>query len=80
MYTRTCRSTFSCQVREELERLLDDDLDMAAMHLSEKLAYQAAGHSSRRDIEDEASASDEERYRMPITQQKKRKKKLASSV
>ena len=63
MYTRTCRSTFSCQVREELERLLDDDLDMAAMHLSEKLAYQAAGHSSRRDIEDEASASDEERYR-----------------
>ncbi|KAG2610456.1 hypothetical protein PVAP13_4KG208900, partial [Panicum virgatum] len=49
------------KVREELERLLDDDLDMAAMHLSEKLAYQAAGHSSRRDIEDEASASDEER-------------------
>ncbi|CAO2211686.1 unnamed protein product [Urochloa humidicola] len=35
------------KVRDELENLLDDDADMAAMHLSEKLAYQAAGQSSR---------------------------------
>ncbi|KAJ1269432.1 hypothetical protein BS78_07G211500 [Paspalum vaginatum] len=37
------------KVRDELEHLLDDDADMAAMHLSEKAAFQAAGgdYSSR---------------------------------
>ncbi|XP_062225659.1 putative magnesium transporter MRS2-D [Phragmites australis] len=49
------------KVRDELEHLLDDDMDMVAMHLSEKLAYQAAGHSSRFDIEKEPSDFDEER-------------------
>jgi magnesium transporter len=45
--------------------LLDDDVDMAAMHLSDKLAYQAAadGRSSRFDTnDDEPSEFDEERY------------------
>ncbi|KAJ3675175.1 hypothetical protein LUZ60_004217 [Juncus effusus] len=38
------------KVRDELEHLLDDDMDMAAMHLSEKLAYQVSiGQSSRFD-------------------------------
>ncbi|TVU14479.1 hypothetical protein EJB05_37950, partial [Eragrostis curvula] len=41
------------KVRDELEHLLDDDMDMAAMHLTEKLAYQAAGRSSRLDTESE---------------------------
>ncbi|KAL6885920.1 hypothetical protein ACP4OV_010181 [Aristida adscensionis] len=47
------------KVRDELEHLLDDDMDMAAMHLSEKLAYQAGGHSSK--FEDEPSNLEEER-------------------
>lgn len=55
------------QVRDELEHLLDDDMDMAAMHLSEKLAYQAADvHSSRFDVDNEPSEFDEERYRKLI--------------
>ncbi|OEL37503.1 putative magnesium transporter MRS2-D [Dichanthelium oligosanthes] len=49
------------KVRDELEHLLDDDTDMAAMHLSEKLAYQAAGQSSRFDIGKEPDKFDEER-------------------
>ncbi|OEL32415.1 putative magnesium transporter MRS2-D, partial [Dichanthelium oligosanthes] len=48
------------KVREELEHLLDDDMDMAAMHLSEKLAYRsAAAQSSRFGTEKEASESDD---------------------
>ncbi|CAL5016979.1 unnamed protein product [Urochloa decumbens] len=46
------------KVRDELEHLLDDDVDMAAMHLSEKLAYQATtadGRSSRLDADNEPS-------------------------
>ncbi|KAF8758158.1 hypothetical protein HU200_010676 [Digitaria exilis] len=50
------------KVRDELEHLLDDDADMAAMHLSEKLAFQAAaGQSSRFDIEEEPGEFDQER-------------------
>ncbi|GJN27611.1 hypothetical protein PR202_gb15649 [Eleusine coracana subsp. coracana] len=52
------------EVRDELEHLLDDDMDMAAMHLTEKLAYKAAGHSSRFDAQDETSEFYEERYEM----------------
>ncbi|RLN04663.1 hypothetical protein C2845_PM13G24300 [Panicum miliaceum] len=48
------------KVRDELEHLLDDDTDMAAMHLSEKLAYQAAGQSSRFDTGKEPAESDQE--------------------
>ncbi|KAL6652904.1 hypothetical protein ACP70R_011829 [Stipagrostis hirtigluma subsp. patula] len=48
------------KVRDELEHLLDDDMDMAAMHLSEKLFYQTAGHSSRFDVEKQPSEFDEE--------------------
>ncbi|TKW04410.1 hypothetical protein SEVIR_7G107500v4 [Setaria viridis] len=50
------------KVRDELEHLLDDDIDMAAMHLSEKLAYQAAdSQSSRFAADNEPSEFDEER-------------------
>ncbi|PUZ47170.1 hypothetical protein GQ55_7G142200 [Panicum hallii var. hallii] len=50
------------KVRDELEHLLDDDVDMAAMHLSEKLAYQAAdGNSMRPDADNEPSEFEEER-------------------
>ncbi|OAY79411.1 Magnesium transporter MRS2-F [Ananas comosus] len=57
------------KVRDELEHLLDDDMDMAAMYLTEKLAYQAAGGlSSRFDLdkdpielgEDEAEDDEDE--------------------
>lgn len=45
--------------------MLDDDVDMAAMHLSDKLAYQSAdGRSSRFGTNNEPSEFDEEeRYR-----------------
>ncbi|KAG0524276.1 hypothetical protein BDA96_07G196900 [Sorghum bicolor] len=64
------------KVRDELEHLLDDDADMAAMHLSEKAAFQAASQSSRFDIgtelveidgegdEDEAGTEQEEQGSM----------------
>ena len=44
--------------------MLDDDVDMAAMHLSDKLAYQQAadGRSSRFSTNNEPSEFDEERY------------------
>lgn len=35
-------------MRDELEHLLDDDVDMAEMYLSEKLAYQPVNESSAR--------------------------------
>ncbi|GJN02927.1 hypothetical protein PR202_ga20322 [Eleusine coracana subsp. coracana] len=47
------------KVRDELERLLDDDMDMAAMHLTEKLAYQAADHSSSDDEVKQGDGSSE---------------------
>ncbi|WVZ91870.1 hypothetical protein U9M48_037985 [Paspalum notatum var. saurae] len=51
------------KVRDELEHLLDDDADMAAMHLSEKAAFQAAGgdHSSRfgDDVAEEPAVGDD---------------------
>ncbi|CAO2202751.1 unnamed protein product [Urochloa humidicola] len=47
------------KVRDELEHLLDDDADMADMHLSEKLAYQAA--SSRFDVGKEPGEFHEDR-------------------
>lgn len=49
------------KVRDELEHLLDDGMDMAAMHLTEKLAYQAAAQSSRFDLEKEPSELDKDR-------------------
>ncbi|XP_078172554.1 magnesium transporter MRS2-F-like isoform X2 [Carex rostrata] len=49
------------EVRDELEHLLDDDVDMAFLHLSEKLAYQASvGQSSRFDFYKQPPQSDEE--------------------
>ncbi|KAG1328002.1 putative magnesium transporter MRS2-3 [Cocos nucifera] len=42
-----CRCLES-EVRDELEHLLDDDMDMAEMYLSEKLAQQRIGESSSR--------------------------------
>ncbi|KAF0893817.1 hypothetical protein E2562_029703 [Oryza meyeriana var. granulata] len=50
------------KVRDELEHLLDDDMDMAALHLTEKLAYQSAVQPSRFDMEKEASELEDHRY------------------
>lgn len=51
------------KVRDELEHLLEDDTGMAAMHLSEKAAFQAAAadHSSRFGVAEEPAENDEER-------------------
>ncbi|KAG8082009.1 hypothetical protein GUJ93_ZPchr0014g47272 [Zizania palustris] len=46
------------KVRDELEHLLDDETDMAALHLTEKLAYQATGQSSRFGTEKDATELD----------------------
>lgn len=55
-------------MRDELEHLLDDDIDMAAMHLSEKLAYQAASSQSSTfaAADNEPSEFTQERYRKLI--------------
>jgi len=49
------------QVRDELEHLLDDDMDMAEMYLTEKL-MPVGETSSRMDFDNDASESGEERY------------------
>lgn len=49
-------------MRDELEHLLDDDMDMAEMYLSEKLAQQRNGeYSSRVDIDHDSFEADEDR-------------------
>ncbi|WOL16057.1 hypothetical protein Cni_G24839 [Canna indica] len=47
------------KVRDELEHLLDDDMDIAEMYLTDKLAHQRAGESSSR-IHLENDGSDQE--------------------
>lgn len=50
------------KVRDELEHLLDDDMDMAEMYLTEKLASQQVGDtSSRVDIGNDELELDEDR-------------------
>lgn len=50
------------KVRDELEHLLDDDMDMAEMYLSEKLAQQRLGESlSRVDIDHDSFEVEEDR-------------------
>ncbi|XP_078172838.1 magnesium transporter MRS2-F-like isoform X4 [Carex rostrata] len=49
------------KIRDELEHLLDDDVDMASLHLTEKLVYQATvGQASRFDFYKQPPQSDEE--------------------
>ncbi|XP_020268742.1 magnesium transporter MRS2-F-like [Asparagus officinalis] len=49
-------------VRDELEHLLDHDMDMAEMYLSEKLMSNRVGEmSSRGDLDNDGSEMDEER-------------------
>ncbi|XP_020253190.1 magnesium transporter MRS2-F-like [Asparagus officinalis] len=50
------------KVRDELEHLLDDDMDMAEMYLTEKLMSNRVGEmSSRGDLDNDGSEMDEER-------------------
>ncbi|XP_058087372.1 magnesium transporter MRS2-F-like isoform X2 [Magnolia sinica] len=44
----TCRS-LEIEVRDEIEHLLDDDMDMAEMYLTDKLAQQSLSDASSRD-------------------------------
>jgi hypothetical protein len=55
-----CRS----QLRDDIERLLDDDADMSEMYLSRKLAFQGVDEPlGRVESDKQASADyDEERY------------------
>lgn len=49
------------KVRDELENLLDDDMDMAEMYLTEKLVHQQAeGMASPEEIDNDASDLDDE--------------------
>ncbi|WOL03541.1 magnesium transporter MRS2-F-like [Canna indica] len=49
------------KVRDELEHLLDDDMDMAEMYLTEKLArQQAAEYASRGNLENDVSDQEED--------------------
>ncbi|KAK9162247.1 hypothetical protein Syun_003149 [Stephania yunnanensis] len=48
------------KVRDELENLLDDDMDMAEMYLTDKLAHQLEDNDSRNDVVDGDSKSDDE--------------------
>lgn len=49
------------KVRDELEHLLDDDMDMAEMYLTDKLAQQLEENSSRDELDNSAPESDDER-------------------
>lgn len=49
------------KVRDELEHLLDDDMDMAEMYLTDKLAQQLEETSSRDELDNSATESDDER-------------------
>ncbi|KAK9167574.1 hypothetical protein Scep_002765 [Stephania cephalantha] len=48
------------KVRDELENLLDDDMDMAEMYLTDKLAHQLEDNDLRNDVVDGDSKSDDE--------------------
>ncbi|KAK9096052.1 hypothetical protein Sjap_021549 [Stephania japonica] len=48
------------KVRDELENLLDDDMDMAEMYLTDKLAHQLEENDSRNDVVNDDSESDDE--------------------
>ncbi|XXG62933.1 hypothetical protein AAC387_Pa05g1218 [Persea americana] len=49
------------KVRDELEHLLDDDMDMAEMYLTDKLAQQSEETSSRDELDNNAFELDDER-------------------
>ncbi|RWW88874.1 hypothetical protein BHE74_00002234 [Ensete ventricosum] len=59
----TCyKITLLSQVRDELEHLLDDDMDMAEMYLTDKLANQRVGEiSSRVNLDNDASEQEDDR-------------------
>ncbi|KAF9608400.1 hypothetical protein IFM89_009766 [Coptis chinensis] len=48
------------KVRDELENLLDDDMDMAEMYLTDKLQQQSEEIASKDEIDDDASDLDDE--------------------
>jgi hypothetical protein len=50
-----------CQVRDELEHLLDDEMDMAEMYLTEKLTQQEISETSSRVEVDDPSQTEEDR-------------------
>ena len=50
-----------CKVRDELEHLLDDEMDMAEMYLTEKLTQQEISEASSRVEVDDPSKTEEDR-------------------
>ena len=50
-----------CKVRDELEHLLDDEMDMAEMYLTEKLTQQEISEASSRVEVDDPSQTEEDR-------------------
>jgi len=50
-----------CKVRDELEHLLDDEMDMAEMYLTDKLTQQEISEASSRVEVDDPSKTEEDR-------------------
>lgn len=57
----SCENIMLCKVRDELEHLLDDEMDMAEMYLTEKLTQQEISEASSRAEVDDPSQTEEDR-------------------
>lgn len=56
-----CENIMFLKVRDELEHLLDDEMDMAEMYLTEKLTQQEISEASSRAEVDDASLTEDDR-------------------
>jgi len=56
-----CENIMFYKVRDELEHLLDDEMDMAEMYLTEKLTQQELSEASSRVEVDDPSQTEEDR-------------------
>lgn len=57
----SCENIMFRKVRDELEHLLDDEMDMAEMYLTEKLTQQEISEASSRAEVDDPSQTEEDR-------------------
>ena len=56
-----CENIMFLKVRDELEHLLDDEMDMAEMYLTEKLTQQEISEASSRAEVDDPSLTEDDR-------------------
>lgn len=57
----SCENIMFRKVRDELEHLLDDEMDMAEMYLTEKITQQEVSEASSRAEVDDPSQTEEDR-------------------